>query len=165
MEKKKFNFKKFGLVLCVCFITLFAFIPFANFNNIGSVSAATITDTNYNNSSDVDYFWSAVDISYAYTFSSADYIWFDGSNIYYSNGQYVLDRSTSTWSSKTWSGLSSLNGTCVWTDGKDIYYSNNSTQYVLDKSTSTWYEKAWNGLSSFLGSNTSSFLIASVLFF
>ena len=46
MEKKKFNFKKFGLVLCVCFITLFAFIPFANFNNIGSVSADEV-ETEY----------------------------------------------------------------------------------------------------------------------
>lgn len=43
MEKKKFNFKKFGLVLCVCFITLFAFIPFANFSSIDNVYASSIT--------------------------------------------------------------------------------------------------------------------------
>ena len=56
-----------------------------------------------------------------------------------------------TWMSKTWKGLTSLNGTNVWTDGENIYYSNNTTQYVLDKETSTWTVKTWNGLSSFVG--------------
>ena len=82
-----------------------------------------------------------------------DCTWSDGENIYYSDNstQYVLDKSTSTWSQKIWNGLSSFIGYCIWTDEENIYYSDNSTQYVLDKSTSTWSQKTWNGLSSFIG--------------
>ena len=81
------------------------------------------------------------------------YIWTDGDNIYYSIGssQYVLDKSTSTWSAKTWTGLTSFYGDYIWTDGDNIYYSYNSTNYVLDKSTSTWNTKTWNGLTNFRG--------------
>ena len=81
-------------------------------------------------------------------------IWTDGTDIYYSPGngrQCVLDKSTYTWVTKTWSGLSTPGGVYVWTDGTDIYHSNNNNQYVLNKSTSTWTAKAWNGLSSFDG--------------
>ena len=82
-------------------------------------------------------------------------VWTDGTDIYYSAGanQYVLDKSTSTWSAKTWTGLTNFNASAVWTDGTDIYYSNSSNQYVLDKSTSTWSTKSWTGLPSFNGSN------------
>jgi signal peptidase I len=55
---------------------------------------------------------------------------------------------SSTWSAKTWSGLTSFNGRYIWTDGDNIYYSNGSDQYVLNKLTSTWSVKTWNGLSS-----------------
>ena len=84
-----------------------------------------------------------------------DSIWTDGTDIYYSDGssQYVLDKSTSTWSAKTWNGSNGFYGTEVWTDGTDIYYSGGSSQYVLDKSTSTWSSKTWNGLSDFYGSS------------
>lgn len=68
MEKKKFDFKKFSLVLCVCFITLFAFIPFANFNKIGSVSALSSEDITYDNgiSATAD----NVDVTYLFTGSN-----------------------------------------------------------------------------------------------
>ena len=53
-----------------------------------------------------------------------------------------LDKSTSTWSAKTWTGLTNFYGQYIWTDGTDIYCTNGSgnvpTQYVLDKTTSTW---------------------------
>ena len=57
----------------------------------------------------------------------------------------------STWSAKSWSGLTSFTGSNIWTNGDNIYYSNGSTQYVLNKSTSTWSEKSWSGLTSFSG--------------
>lgn len=54
-----------------------------------------------------------------------DNVWTDGDNIYYSSStkQYVLDKSTSTWSTKTWAGLSEgIYGDKVWTDGDNIYF-------------------------------------------
>ena len=82
-------------------------------------------------------------------------IWTDGKNTYSSNGpaQYVLDKSTSTWTPKTWTGLTSFDGSYVWTDGENIYYSLDSNQYVLDKATSTWIQKMWSGLTSFRGTD------------
>ena len=86
-------------------------------------------------------------------------IWSDGSNIYYSHGvtQYVLDKSTAMWNTKTWSGLTSFNGENIWSDGNDIYYSAGSTyisyQYVLDKTTSTWTAKTWSGFTDIHGSS------------
>ena len=58
---------------------------------------------------------------------------------------------SSTWLSKTWSGLTSFNGGSIWTDGDNIYYSKDSNHYILDKSTSTWSTKTWSGLTSFNG--------------
>ena len=71
-------------------------------------------------------------------------------NIYYSNGinQYVLNKATSTWSTKTWNGFTNLEGSYIWTDGDNIYYSDGSYQYVLNKETSTWSAKTWNGLTN-----------------
>jgi len=82
-------------------------------------------------------------------------IWSEGDNIYYSSGSthYVLDKSTSTWSTKTWNGLMNFNGAMIWSDGDNTYYSSGSTHYVLDKSTSTWSTKTWNGLTNFYGNN------------
>ena len=54
--------------------------------------------------------------------------------------QYVLDKSTSTWLSKTWSGLTSFGGINIWADGTNIYCSDDTNQYQLDKSTSTWID-------------------------
>lgn len=81
---------------------------------------------------------------------SALNIWTDGENIYYSDGskQYVLDKETSTWKVKTWSGYTPEYAR-IWTDGKNIYYSQYENQYVLDKATSTWSPKTWNGFSDF----------------
>ena len=82
-------------------------------------------------------------------------VWTDGNNIYYSLGnvQYILDRATSTWVNKTWTGLTNATGANIWTDGENIYYSYNSTQYVLNVATSTWSSKSWTGLTNFLGQN------------
>lgn len=82
-------------------------------------------------------------------------IWIDGDNIYHSQNRnhLVFDKSTSTWSTKSWNGINSIdfNGQFIWTDGDNIYYSYGSTHYVLDRSTSTWVTKAWSGLTSFYG--------------
>ena len=159
MEKKKFNFKKFGLVLCVCFITLFAFIPFANFSNISSVSAETINtsvdfyeDNLLKSSSSgeltsiVGKKWFGDDFTITNSYFGSP-IWTDSDNVYYSLGnyQYILDKATSTWNTKTWNGYSSITGSYVWTDGDYVYYSNASNQYILDKATSTWNKKNWDG--------------------
>ena len=56
-----------------------------------------------------------------------------------------------TWTDKTWTGLTSFGGLDIWTDGSDIYYSQGSNQYVLDVSTSTWTAKTWIGLTEFNG--------------
>lgn len=80
-------------------------------------------------------------------------IWNDGEVAYLSAGtaQYVLNSSTSTWSSKTWYGdfpsNTGFNASNVWNDGTDIYcskYDESSQrqpiriQKKLDKESSTW---------------------------
>lgn len=106
--------------------------------------------------------WESMNWTGLTTYSGA-YVWTDGTNIYYSkgsSGQYVLDKSTKTWSEKTWNGtidgdipvrwvLGSL-GNEIWSDGTDIYASSvyehisGGVSYTipytirLDKSNSTW---------------------------
>lgn len=82
------------------------------------------------------------------------YVWTDGTDIFYSqSSQYVLNKNTNSWSTKTWrGGLTNFYGGYVWTDGTDTYYSSGPSQYVLDKATSTWSTKTWQGLTSFSGS-------------
>ena len=80
-------------------------------------------------------------------YGSLSCIWTDGNDLYYTayyyasssyyQYQYVLNKSTSTWSTKSWNGLTSLNGQYIWTDGRDVYFSSGST-YALNKATSTW---------------------------
>ena len=78
-------------------------------------------------------------------------IWTDGTNIYCSHGSsHVLDKSTLTWSSKTWN-IDNCHGQFIWYEGDNIYYSRYSDQYIFNKSTSTWDEKVWNGLNEFNG--------------
>ena len=59
------------------------------------------------------------------------YIWTDGVDFYFSNGdsQYVLNGDT--WEAKTWKGLTSFDGDYVWTDGTNVYYSAGANHYVL----------------------------------
>ena len=82
-------------------------------------------------------------------------VWTDGENVYCSLGadsHYILDKATSTWVPKTWSGLTGFSGDGVWTDGENIYYSEGEEcQYVLDKATSTWVPKTWSGFTDFYG--------------
>ena len=58
-----------------------------------------------------------------------------------------------TWLAKTWTGLTSFNGSAIWTDGNNIYYSYGSNHYILDKSTSIWSTKTWSGLTNLVGGN------------
>lgn len=77
----------------------------------------------------------------------AENVWNMDENTYYSRGstQLQFDPQTSTWSNKTWYGLTNFVGRNVWTDGVDTYYSDKSSQYVLNKETSTWSIKTWSG--------------------
>jgi hypothetical protein len=54
-------------------------------------------------------------------------VWTDGENIYYSANysQYILSKSTSTWSEKIWYGFTTFTKHNIWTDGNNIYCSNN----------------------------------------
>lgn len=75
----------------------------------------------------------------------------DGTVYYsYANNQYVLNGST--WSKKTWNGLTSLDGDGVWHDltGR-TFYSGFYGQYELNSATSTWSPKTWTGLTSLSG--------------
>jgi len=74
---------------------------------------------------------------------SGDEIWTDGTTIYcyHNKTHYVLNRSTSTWSVKTWNGFSSVTSFYVkdiWHHGSDTFYSNGTNHYKLNPSTSTW---------------------------
>ena len=59
------------------------------------------------------------------------WIWSDGTNIYYSNGgTYVFDKSNSTWSTKSWNGLTSFDGRFIWSpDIKRGRISGNQTTF------------------------------------
>lgn len=101
-----------------------------------------------------------------FTIFHGGHVWTDGKNTYYSNtvasygeiGNYVLNGTT--WETKTWSGLSAIDGLHVWGyDGK-VYYSKNTVygestfgNYELNKETSTWSPKTWNGLTAIDGQN------------
>ena len=89
-----------------------------------------------------------------------DCIWSDGYNTYLSlrtnNAQFVLNKTTGVWETKTWTGLTKFYGYSVWTDGDGNYYcsyktSSTDEQYVLNRETSTWSTKTWTGLTSFNG--------------
>lgn len=77
-------------------------------------------------------------------------LWTDGTNIYYSyeGKHYVLNKETSSWSTKSWSGFPSwAKGSSVWTDGTNIYLNESSKDFVL--MGNTWATKTWNGTSGF----------------
>ncbi len=75
----------------------------------------------------------------------ASYVWSDGENYYYSEGekQYVLNKSTKTWSVKIWDGFSNIYGNQFWTLGDNLYYSRGKDQYVFDKVTKNFTKKDW----------------------
>ena len=90
------------------------------------------------------------DINHAYGLA----IWTDGINYYYSNSdlQFVLDKATSTWTTKTWNGYNEISSASIWILNGDYYYSGGSgNQYVLDISTSTWSPVTWNGYTDIYG--------------
>lgn len=72
-------------------------------------------------------------------FNGSD-VWTDGVNIYcsYNSKHYVLNKETSTWTGKTWNGLTEFDASGIWTDGVNTYYSTGTTHYILNKSNSTW---------------------------
>ena len=61
-----------------------------------------------------------------------------------SNGQYILNKTTNEWETKTWTGSAKPMGGAIWTDGVDIYCSGYGENYILDKTTGVWSNKTWN---------------------
>lgn len=90
-------------------------------------------------------------------------VWTDGKDIYYNIvsssdftwKSWVLDKSTHTWTNKTWNILSggSFNGYYTWYDGNNIYLSDSGNQYVLNTTTSIWTSKTWDVDSDLWGYN------------
>jgi len=89
------------------------------------------------------------------------YIWTDGTDTYYSNGdtQYVLNKTTGEWEQKIWTGLwdpDKLFGYLIKTDGTDIYHIDfehniniaENNIYRLNKATGTWEPVTWNNVPS-----------------
>jgi len=85
----------------------------------------------------------------------AQYIWSDGTDIYYSysSAQFKLDKGTKTWTRMLWQGYQYPDGDDIWTDGTTYYYSDGSDHYVLDNATKTWSKITWTGLTNFHGAS------------
>ena len=43
----------------------------------------------------------------------------------------MLNKATSTWTAKSWVGLTEFLGNNIWTTGENIYYNNGTAKYVL----------------------------------
>lgn len=91
---------------------------------------------------------------------SADGIWTDGTDIYYSyysdnvSKQYKLfDKNKSEWVEKVWLGTNDLNGYNIWKYNDNIYYSEGKLHYRLDVKNSKWEPITWQGLNNFSGQN------------
>ena len=125
------KYKHLSKLFAIIGIILMAFVLFFSFG----IFAVNRLDVNSNNN----------DLSFADTIES--------SPVLASDYTPVAD----SWSTKTWSGLTSFYGYYVWSDGVNYYYSSGSNQYVLDTATSTWTAKVWTGLTSFTGSNVWSY--------
>lgn len=105
--------------------------------------------------------WEEVTFHSLPTHFYSNWLWTDGTNIYYSKGtdQLVLDKNTLTWYPKEWLGLTQFEGKYVWSDGTHIYYSEHSAkpgdvngkQYILDEATSTWTTVTWVGVDYIWG--------------
>ena len=81
----------------------------------------------------------------------SQYIWTDGDNIYYSwyylstGTNYILDKSTKTWSATTFGNYNLINGLDVWSDGKNIFASDSNGNYKFNKNTKSWYAVDFEG--------------------
>lgn len=88
-------------------------------------------------------------------------VWEDDGNIYY-NAHHInpsryyslmLNKTTNTWVSKSWSGLNNFDaGGGIWHDGDKTYYSNGTSHYILNRYLSRWTAKTWYGNTVFSGS-------------
>lgn len=76
-------------------------------------------------------------------------------NIYYSlqGNNYIFNKNTSTWSDKTWNGLTNFSGSNIQIVNGKAYYSEGTNQYELNEETSTQSEKTQSGLTDFYGSD------------
>ena len=73
--------------------------------------------------------------------------WSDGENVYYSYGvnHYVLNKTTDTWETKTWYGLTDFGAGYIINYYGETYLFNASDYfYILDKSTDTWVSYSCN---------------------
>lgn len=87
------------------------------------------------------------DSSFGYSDLDPTKVWSLGTHTYYSS-KYEL--TTSGYTEKTWSGLTSFDSEYVWTNGTYAYYSSGTSQYAL-YSNDTWGEITWENLASFDG--------------
>ena len=112
--------------------------------------------------------WREPDTWVPITWGNQGQIWIDGvyvwngydGRIFYSNGssaQYELNKSTRTWYSVTWSGITPYETSYIWKHGvlNQIYYSNSNNQYRLSPNGFNWVNVNWDGTTtSFNGGNT-----------
>ena len=79
-------------------------------------------------------------------------VWTDGTNIYhsYASKHYILDKSTKTWSSVTFTGQTSFDGVDIFHVDNKICLAHDNTDskthyYELDTTNLSWTQKTWNG--------------------
>ncbi len=137
-----------------CMVTEFGII-YCNDGTITDINKLTLDNVDGTHIKKIIGFnkYDVQDLGYGVTAIGYTNVSYD-THIYYNEGtgnSYVLNKSTSTWDAKTWTGLTDISGTHIWTDGENIYYSSGGPNYVLNKATSTWTRKTWNGLTSFSG--------------
>ena len=79
------------------------------------------------------------------------YVWTDGDNTYFSDGDthYVLNGDT--WESKEWKGLTFFYRDAIWKYGENVYYSNTDGSYILNGDT--WEETTFNCEQNLNGSD------------
>lgn len=78
-----------------------------------------------------------------------NYIWTDGTDIYFSKDVQLRYTGDNHWETVTFNVA--IQGDSIWTDGTNIYFSNKDKQFIFDKETKQWSAMTWNGLTSFYG--------------
>lgn len=133
--------------------------PYIGYTNFYGYNAWTDgTDTyignyKYNTSTNT---WTFIDwqISNKSLWIVGNYIWSDGTDIYYlaptnishitSSTSFKFNKSTNTWTIYS-NGIPNGNsdGRKIWTDGNNVYYSDGTKHYQWDKTNKQWTEKQW----------------------
>lgn len=176
------NIFKFAGLLCLSILICLGsfFIPNVSASALNTASTTYQSIETYNNeflpliSGDYGTFWTdGINLytsdSYKFDFSTmsftavsirnmptqftANCVWSDGIDTYYSKGttQLKFNSSTLTWVSMSWGNANNFSGNRIWSNGVNYYCSNGTTQRVLDVSSHTWTNITWAGIDSFYG--------------